>query len=142
MAKTSPWSQAHIRLRRIYDERVPPDMTQKEFGKRYGIGNQSMVAQYLSGNKPLNYRSATKFAYALRCTIFDICPEAAEELYPILGKPLRRAAAILVCLLAQPFIPSDANAFDINKSALSSSRIHIAFKRLLMMFYSRFVSFA
>ena len=110
----APWTTAHIRLKRIYDERVPPGMNQKEFGKRYGIGGQSMVAQYLNGAKPLNYEAAVKFAKALRCTIFDICPEMAEEIFPVLGKPMRRAAAYLLFCLMPFFTPSDANAASFN----------------------------
>ena len=130
MAKTNPWANAHIRLHRLYDERVPLGMTQKEFGKRHGIGNQSLVAQYLNGIKPLTYNSAAKYARALRCTIYDICPEAAEELYPILGKPLRRAAAILMCLLVPYFIPSDAKA----ETAFNINRLHIGWRRFLLGF--------
>ena len=130
MAKTNPWRNAHIRLRRIYEERVPLGMTQKEFGKLHGIGNQSLVAQYLNGTKPLTYGAAAKFARALRCTIFDICPEAAEELYLVLGKPLRRAAAVLLCLLASYFTPFDAKA----ETAFNIIRIHIAWRRFLLGF--------
>ena len=136
MKSDRAWANAHLKLSALYWERVPPGMTQKEFGKRYGIGSQSMVAQYLTGARPLNFEAAAKFAKALHCTIFDICPEMAEEIWPVLGKPLRRAAAILACLLAPFFTPSDANAyptFDIKMSVYT-----LRFKRWLTMLYPKF----
>lgn len=108
----SPWHNAHVRLKRLYDERVSPDMTQKEFGRIYGIGSQSMVAQYLNGERPLNYDVAAKFATGLRCTIADFCPEMANELalriFPVLGKTLRRAAVAIFGALLLASGPSDA----------------------------------
>jgi transcriptional regulator with XRE-family HTH domain len=53
MRPKSPWTHAHVRLKRLYKERIGDSMTQEDFGKRYGIGNQSMVAQYLNGTRPL-----------------------------------------------------------------------------------------
>jgi transcriptional regulator with XRE-family HTH domain len=89
-------------------------MTQAEFGKRYGIGNQSMVAQYLGGTRPLNYDVAAKFARGLGCKIEDFCPEMANSLaydiLPFVGKALRRGAVFLLILLAQGFVPSESNA--------------------------------
>ena len=126
------WANAHLKLRALYDERVPPGMTQKDFGKRYGIGSQSMVAQYLSGARPLNFEAAAKFAKALHCTIFDICPEMAEEIWPVLGKPLRRAAAILLFLLAPFFAQSDANAYQLFN--IKHTEYTLEFKRWLRRF--------
>lgn len=108
------WATAHIRLKRLYDERITPVMSQREFGKLYGIGSQPMVSQYLTGERPLNYKAAGKFARGLGCTIYDICPEMAEELMPVLGKTLRRAAVLLLCTITQLFTPSDANAAGFN----------------------------
>lgn len=73
-------SDAHVNLKRLYDERIPKDLTQGEFGKKYGIGTQGMVWQYLSGRRPLNVEAAAKFARGLGCTIYDISPEMAEDL--------------------------------------------------------------
>ena len=107
-------------LRRLYKERVEQisDMTQEQFAKRYKIGGQSMLAQIMSGAKPLPIDTAKKLATALRCTIYDICPEMADyirdELLPALGKGLRRAAALLLCIfIPSLFVPPDANAFNI-----------------------------
>lgn len=90
MKPTNPWADAHTRLKQLYDERVPSGMTQKEFGRQFGIGTQSMVAQYLNGTRPLNFEAAAKFAMGLRCTIHDISPEMAAaletDIFPVLGK--------------------------------------------------------
>jgi hypothetical protein len=110
----SPWGHAHIRLRRLYDERIEPVMSQKEFTRLNGFGSQAVVAQYLSGAIPLNYDAAAKFARAMGCTITDICPEMANtlafDIFPVLGKALRRAAVFVLVLLAPGFVPSDATA--------------------------------
>ena len=103
MRDRNPMSTAHVQLKRLYDQRVPSGMTQKEFGQNYGIGSQSMVAQYLNGTRPLNIDAAAKFAKGLRCTIYDICPEMGDflrdDVYPLLGKAMRRAAAYAVLAL-------------------------------------------
>lgn len=140
----SAWSNAHITLKRLYDERIGDGMSQKEFGRRYRIGSQSMVAQYLNGDKPLNYDAAAKFAKALDCTIYDICPEMGDalklEIFPVLGKALRRAAMFLLCVLLQQFAPSDALAMstshNVNPGFFYSkllNSIHIVYYWLLQL---------
>src|SRR5688572_845879 len=83
------WPDAHARLRRLYQERIPAGMSQAEFGAAYGIGTQGMVWQYLNGYTPLNFEAAAKFARGLRCTIHDISPEMAAalkaDILPVLG---------------------------------------------------------
>ncbi len=102
------------RLKQLYDARVPEGVTQKEFGLQYGIGSQSMVAQYLSETRPLNYEAAAKFAKGLRCTIYDISPEMAEslqlEILPFLGKALRRAAMYAALAVLPALSPSPSEA--------------------------------
>lgn len=114
MGQKSNWNGAHVRLRRIYDERLPEGMTQKAFGSKFDIGSQSMVAQYLSGTRPLNYEAAAKFAKGLGCTIYDISPEMADSLkddiLPVLGRALRRAAALACFALIPLTAPSPAEA--------------------------------
>ena len=118
------------RLRKLYAERVPEGMSQEQFGKAFGIGNQSMVSQYLSGHRPLNYDAVGKFARGLRCTISDISPELARrlrvELVPLLGRVSLKAALALV-FVGFALIPPKVEAafgFNINK-------VHIAFRRWL-----------
>ena len=113
-------SDAHVNLKRLYDERTTNDLTQGEFGKKYGIGTQGMVWQYLSGRRPLNVEAAAKFARGLGCTIYDISPEMAEELrhdvVPVLAprawwrKTLAKVS--MVILAASPSMaptPADAS---------------------------------
>lgn len=102
-------------LRRLYEQRVGDSMTQGQFAKRYKIGGQTMLSQILSGAKPLPIDTAQKLARALRCTIYDICPEMADyisdELVPALGKGWRRAAALLLFLFIPLLsVPLDAKA--------------------------------
>lgn len=111
------------RLKRLYEERVPSGMSQSEFGSAYGIGNQSMVSQYLTGHRPLNIEAAAKFAKGLRCTIRDISPTMAQalesDIVPMLGeRALKRAmakmAVVLAALFALPPTPAHAQpTFDI-----------------------------
>lgn len=116
MPLKSRWPDAHVNLRRLYEERVQ-DMTQAQFGKKYDIGTQPMVWQYLNGHRPVNYEAAAKFARGLRCTIYDISPEMADsikdDILPYLGRALRRAA-VLACFAIAPLTapaPADAAVF-------------------------------
>lgn len=102
-------------LKRLYDERAGE--TQTEFAKRLGIG-QSMLNQIMSRRKTLSVDVAKKLARELHCTISEICPEMAEyireEVLPTLGKSLRRAAALLLCV-GSLSVPLDAEAFNNKK---------------------------
>lgn len=106
------WGDAHLKLRRLFDERA--GMSQQDFAELHGFGTQGMVWQYLSGHRPLNYEAAAKFARALGCKIDDFSPEMAaalrEEILPVLGKALRRAAVVLLAFLLQQLAASDAKA--------------------------------
>jgi transcriptional regulator with XRE-family HTH domain len=88
MGSVNKAGQAHLRLKRLYEERIG-GMTQEQFAKKYGIGTKAMIWQYLSGYTPLNLEAAAKFARGLRCTIYDISPEMAEtirqQILPVLG---------------------------------------------------------
>lgn len=99
MRLKSPWGDAHIALKRLWDERISATgMSQEEFGEKYGIGTQGMVSQYLRGSRPLNYDAAAKFAKGLGCSIEEICPPMAEtlrkEIVPLLRRSLRRRRAL------------------------------------------------
>jgi transcriptional regulator with XRE-family HTH domain len=114
MKPKNRWPDAHLKLKRLYDERVPQGMRQSDFGKKYDIGTQGMVWQYLSGYRPLNYEVAAKFAKGLACTIYDISPEMAEslneEILPFLGKALRRAAMLATVALLPALFPQPSDA--------------------------------
>ena len=117
------------RLTKLYAQRVPEGMSQEQFGKRFGIGNQSMVSQYLSGHRPLNFEAAAKFAKGLRCTIADISPELTRRLrvdiIPVLGRISARIA-LAIMLALPPFLPSKVEAaFNI-----TFNTIHIAWRWL------------
>jgi transcriptional regulator with XRE-family HTH domain len=123
MKPKSQWDGAHVRLKRLYDAKVPPGLTQREFGKKYAIGSQSMVAQYLNGDRPLNFDAAVKFAEALGVTVYDISPEMGdyirEKLIPVLGKALRRAAVVLLAVFVGMFHPSDATAGVLHNNSVA-----------------------
>lgn len=101
------------RLRVLYDQRVPTDMSQAKFGEVYGIGTQAMVWQYLSGKRPLNFEAAAKFARGLRCTIADISPELARkiktEFLPVLGR-----VSLILAFVTPPLVPTEAQARSFN----------------------------
>ena len=139
MRPKSPWTDAHIALKQLWDERAPKlGLSQEEFGERYGIGTQGMVSQYLLGTKPLNYDVAAKFAEGFGCSIEDICPEMAKTIlaWPILRRSLRRRrAAVLAALALIPALlspsPADAaiehNHFYAGRAVI----LRIAFRRWL-----------
>lgn len=53
--------------------------SQKEFGRRWGIGTHGMVSQYLNGKTPLNLGAVIKFARGLGVALSDISPTLAQE---------------------------------------------------------------
>lgn len=111
----SPWTKAHVRLRPLYEERVAKTgVTQEEFAKRWKLGTGSMLGQLLSGSKPMSIEAAVKLAKGMRCSIYDFCPDMGEyletEVFPVLGKALRRAAMVLLAIGFFQLAPSDAYA--------------------------------
>lgn len=63
------------RLKLLWNERHK--LSQREFGKRYGIGSGAMVSQYLLGKAPLNLAVVVKFAKGLGCKLEEISPSLA-----------------------------------------------------------------
>lgn len=124
------------RLKRLYAERAPKGMNQEDFGTAYGIGNQSMVSQYLSGHRPLNIEAAAKFAKGLRCTIRDISPEMAAALeadvLPMLGaRALKRVMAkMMLAVVAALFTIPPSHAAD-PQFDITFNSLHIALRRWL-----------
>lgn len=108
--KPSKTNGTHVRLKRLYSERVPQDMSQEDFGRIYGIGTQGMVSQYLNGIRPLNIEAAAKFARGLRCTIHDISPEMAKALRSDILPVLGRAALVVLFVAGGSLSPPPALA--------------------------------
>jgi transcriptional regulator with XRE-family HTH domain len=140
MREKSPWSEAHITLKRLWDERVAPTgMSQEEFGEKFYIGTQGMVSQYLLGTRPLNYDAAAKFARGFGCSIEDICPEMArtlsKDIIPVLRRSLRRrklALLAMVSLITALLMPQPVEAAVLHNSFSSDlTRIRIACRRWL-----------
>jgi hypothetical protein len=52
--------------------------SQEDFGRRFHIGNQSMVSQYLHNKRPLNLAAAMNFAGGLKVEISDFSPRLFE----------------------------------------------------------------
>jgi transcriptional regulator with XRE-family HTH domain len=142
----TPSSGAHVTLKRLYDERVPEDMTQEQFGKQFGIGTQGMVSQYLNGTRPLNVEAAAKFARGLRCTIFDISPEMAETLkedvVPVLGpkhwwgRHLAGKLAGVMLMISPALAPQPAEAAD---TILSNGSRAVYYVKLICAWIRRFI---
>lgn len=57
--------------------------TQAEIGERFGIGQQSTVAAYLTGKAALSLKAAQGFALAFGCKVADFSPRLAAELEAI-----------------------------------------------------------
>ncbi|MDN6885318.1 S24 family peptidase [Variovorax sp. CAN2819] len=64
-------------LKAIWD-RVKPS-SQGEFGKEFGIGGQSAVANFLTGQSALSLKAAVGFANGLGCKIRDFSKRLAVE---------------------------------------------------------------
>lgn len=65
-------------LAKLFADRT--DLSQAEFGARYGIGSQGMVWQYLNGHRPLNIAAATAFAVGLGVKIPSFSNRLAREI--------------------------------------------------------------
>jgi len=64
------WKQDATRLKVLF-EQLSNKLTQEEFGKKYGIGTQSMVSHYLNGKAPLTKRAANQFAIGLGVSVAE-----------------------------------------------------------------------
>ncbi|MFS8973880.1 helix-turn-helix domain-containing protein [Cupriavidus necator] len=83
------------RLKALYEERNGK-FSQEEFGRRFEIGSQSMVWQYLNAQRPLNIKAATGFAQGLDVDIDAFSPRLADEIRrasSAIGESIWRAAA-------------------------------------------------
>jgi hypothetical protein len=65
------------KLKSIWD-RVGPS-SQGEFGKEHGVGGQSAVANFLTGQSALSLKAAVGFANGLGCKIRDFSQRLADE---------------------------------------------------------------
>lgn len=55
-------------------------LSQDVFGKKFGIGSQGMVWQYLNNRAPLNVAVAKKFANGLGVSVKEFSPLLAEKI--------------------------------------------------------------
>lgn len=67
------------RLRALWDAyKERGGLSQEAFAAEFSIGNQTMVAQYLTPTTPLNLPAAVKFAKGIGCKIDEFSPTLAE----------------------------------------------------------------
>jgi transcriptional regulator with XRE-family HTH domain len=87
-------------LKHLWDTRDHP--SQAEFGHLYGIGNQSVVSQFLRGTTPLSLKAARGFAAGLACKVEDFSPRLAAEAAAIANMvPSDRLSAETALLAAE-----------------------------------------
>lgn len=81
-AKVTPENRAEsARLRALWEEAGRSVRgTQAEFGKTYGVGNQSAVGQFLRGDVPISLGAAIAFAKVLGREVADFSPRLAAEI--------------------------------------------------------------
>lgn len=65
------------RLKQLFE--VHAKYSQDEFGRRYEIGGQGIVWQYLNGRRALNVDAANRFARGLGISVDTFSPRLAEE---------------------------------------------------------------
>lgn len=66
------------RLKELFDSKAP--FSQEEFGRRFEVGNQGMVWQYLNARRALNIKAASAFAKGLGVTVDSFSPRLADEI--------------------------------------------------------------
>jgi len=72
-------------LKALFDAQL---LSQAVFGRRYDIGGQSMVSQYLNARRPLNLQAAINFSRGLRVAVSEFSPRLsvlASEAAPSAG---------------------------------------------------------
>lgn len=67
-------------LRRLFENREAPRLTQAAFGEKFEIGSQAVVWQYLNARIPLNMEKAVRFAKGLGCDIAEFSPRLADDM--------------------------------------------------------------
>lgn len=94
--KKAKIEQEHVeeaeKLRRIFEARPLPRLSQAKFGEQYEIGSQGVVWQYLNARIPLNVEQAVRFARGLNCAVADFSPRLAAELAALQEIPPLSAA--------------------------------------------------
>ena len=66
------------RLKSLFDKKA--ELSQKDFGARWGIGSPGMMSQYLTGKRSIGLAAAIKFAKGLGVEVADISPTLAQQL--------------------------------------------------------------
>jgi len=80
------WQKADAeKLLRLFKARLETDadgkqISQMDFGAKYGIGSQGMVWQYLHAHRPLNIKAAVAFARGLGLKVSDFSPTLAGQI--------------------------------------------------------------
>lgn len=78
-SKLEDWEiQAAARLKELFKRKS--ELSQKSFGKEFGIGTGGMVSQYVNARRPLGLQAAIKFAHGLGAAVSDISPTLAAQL--------------------------------------------------------------
>ncbi|QYY30264.1 hypothetical protein K2O51_23115 [Cupriavidus pinatubonensis] len=92
-----PWQiEDAARLREMFETKTR--YSQEEFGRRFEIGSQGMVWQYLNGRRALNIKAASAFANGLGVSVDAFSPRLAEE--------IRLASSHVADFI--PAVPADA----------------------------------
>lgn len=66
------------RLKELFDSKA--QFAQEEFGRRFEVGTQGMVWQYLNARRALNVKAASAFAKALGVPVDSFSPRLADEI--------------------------------------------------------------
>lgn len=66
------------RLKELFDSKA--QFSQEEFGRRFEVGTQGMVWQYLNARRALNIKAASAFAKGLGVTVDSFSPRLADEI--------------------------------------------------------------
>ena len=66
------------RLKELFDSKA--QFSQEEFGRRFEVGTQGMVWQYLNARRALNIKAASAFAKGLGVAVDSFSPRLADEI--------------------------------------------------------------
>lgn len=113
------------RLRALWQQKAT--LSQKEFGRRYGIGTHGMVSQYLNGLATLNLSAAVKFARGLGVSLAEISPSLAKEALEAAAlagdnfahEPVVRGRAVPLIGMVQAGLPTSPGDLDFSETVLT-----------------------
>lgn len=111
------------RLKELFDSKA--QFSQEEFGRRFEVGTQGMVWQYLNARRALNIKAASAFAKGLGVTVDSFSPRLADE--------IRLAASHIADAIPALPVGAESGARPCDRIALVMAEQHLDVQELAQL---------